>query len=225
MSTARKLAPGSVPGHPQLEASHSSSMRCGQRVEVSDDDRTVATAEVTTSEGSGGTARVSLQAEPGTSPQGAARAWSTLCWIFPRCRKAHAWRPHSGSAMASHCTGFRSAARTSVPARLGGARSLMRTFRPAAPGSTSQTQPARNPCRAHNDCVLAARSVSAPPGNTGRCRPAAMASLISGSCPQVLLTGPRRVCPRHSAGRQPGRLPCRGYPDLSPRPAPRSAGS
>ena len=36
-----------------------------QRVEVSDDDRIVATAEVTTSEGSGGTARVSLRAEPG----------------------------------------------------------------------------------------------------------------------------------------------------------------
>ena len=36
-----------------------------QRLEVSDDDRTVATAEVTTSEGSGGTARVSLHAEPG----------------------------------------------------------------------------------------------------------------------------------------------------------------
>jgi uncharacterized integral membrane protein len=36
-----------------------------QRVEVSDHDRTVATAEVSTSEGSGGTARVSLRAEPG----------------------------------------------------------------------------------------------------------------------------------------------------------------
>ena len=36
-----------------------------QRVEVSDDDRTVATAEVATSAGSGGTARVSLRAEPG----------------------------------------------------------------------------------------------------------------------------------------------------------------
>jgi hypothetical protein len=36
-----------------------------QRVEVSDHDRTVATAEVTTSEGSGGTARVSLRAEAG----------------------------------------------------------------------------------------------------------------------------------------------------------------
>ena len=36
-----------------------------QHVEVSDDDHTVATAEVVTSEGSGGTARVSLHAEPG----------------------------------------------------------------------------------------------------------------------------------------------------------------
>ena len=36
-----------------------------QHVEVVDDDRTVATAEVTTSAGSGGTARASLHAEPG----------------------------------------------------------------------------------------------------------------------------------------------------------------
>ena len=36
-----------------------------QRVEVGDDEHTVATAEVTTSAGSGGTARVSLRAEPG----------------------------------------------------------------------------------------------------------------------------------------------------------------
>ena len=90
-----------------------------------------------------------------------------LCWIFPRCRKAHAWRPHSGLAMASHCTGFRSAARTSVPARRGGARSSMRTFRPAAPGSTSQTQPARNPCRAHND-VRGDRPVRQPRRRPGQ---------------------------------------------------------
>jgi hypothetical protein len=36
-----------------------------QSLEVGDDDRTVATAEVITSEASGGTARVSLQAESG----------------------------------------------------------------------------------------------------------------------------------------------------------------
>ena len=55
MSTAKKPTPGSVLAGHDLR----------QHVEVSDDDRTVATAEVTTSEGSGGTARVSLRAEPG----------------------------------------------------------------------------------------------------------------------------------------------------------------
>jgi hypothetical protein len=63
MSTAEKLAPGSVPGIRSWRhrmAGHD----LRQRVEVSDDDRTVATAEVTTSEGPGGTAR-SLRAEPG----------------------------------------------------------------------------------------------------------------------------------------------------------------
>ena len=82
MNTAKKLAPGSAPGIRSWRhrmAGHD----LRQRVEVSDDDRTVATAEVITSEGSGGTARVSLRAEPGhTSLQGAARAWSMLCWIF-----------------------------------------------------------------------------------------------------------------------------------------------
>ena len=64
MSAARKLAPESVLGIRSWRhrmAEHD----LRQRVEVSDDDRTVATAEVTTSEGSGGTARVSLRAEPG----------------------------------------------------------------------------------------------------------------------------------------------------------------
>jgi hypothetical protein len=64
VSTAKKRAPGSVLGirsWRQRVAGHD----LRQRVEVSDDDRTVATAEVTTSEGSGGTARVALHAEPG----------------------------------------------------------------------------------------------------------------------------------------------------------------
>jgi hypothetical protein len=55
MSTARKLAPGSVMAGNDLR----------QRVEVSDNGHTVATAEVTTFEGPGGTARVSLRAGPG----------------------------------------------------------------------------------------------------------------------------------------------------------------
>jgi hypothetical protein len=64
MSTAGKPGPGSVPGIRSWRhrmARHD----LHQRVEVSDDDRTVATAEVITTEGSGGTARVSLRAEPG----------------------------------------------------------------------------------------------------------------------------------------------------------------
>ncbi len=64
MSTAKKLAPEPVLGIRSWRyrmAEH----ELRQRVEVSDDDRTVATAEVTTSDGSGGTARVSLRAEPG----------------------------------------------------------------------------------------------------------------------------------------------------------------
>ena len=64
MSTRREARAGSVLGIRSWRhrvAGHD----LRQRVEVSDDDRTVATAEVTTSEGSGGTARVSLRAEPG----------------------------------------------------------------------------------------------------------------------------------------------------------------
>src|SRR5260370_4122412 len=64
MSTAKKLAPESPLGIRSWRhrmAGHG----LRQRVEVSDDDCTVATAEVTTSERSGGTARVSLYAEPG----------------------------------------------------------------------------------------------------------------------------------------------------------------
>jgi hypothetical protein len=64
MNTARKLAPGSVPGIRSWRDRLAGHV-LRQRVEVSDDDRTVATAEVITSEGSGGTARVSLRAEPG----------------------------------------------------------------------------------------------------------------------------------------------------------------
>ena len=47
-----------------------------QHVEISNGDRTVAAAEVTTSPGPEGTARVSLRAESGTSLRAAAQAWS-----------------------------------------------------------------------------------------------------------------------------------------------------
>jgi hypothetical protein len=64
MSAARKRASGSVLGIRSWRHRVAGHV-LRQRVEVSDDDRTVATAEVTTFEGSGGTARVSLRAEPG----------------------------------------------------------------------------------------------------------------------------------------------------------------
>jgi hypothetical protein len=61
MSTAKKLVHPGIRRWRHRMTGHD----LHQRVEVSDDDRTVATAEVTTCEGSGGTARVSLRAEPG----------------------------------------------------------------------------------------------------------------------------------------------------------------
>jgi hypothetical protein len=64
MSAAKKRVPGSVLGIRSWRHRMAGHV-LRQRVEVSDDDRTVATAEVTTSAGSGGTARVSLRAEPG----------------------------------------------------------------------------------------------------------------------------------------------------------------
>ena len=64
MSAARKRTPRSVLGIRRWRH-RAAGHYLRQRVEVTDDDRTVATAEVTTSEGSGGTARVSLRAEPG----------------------------------------------------------------------------------------------------------------------------------------------------------------
>ena len=59
-----------------------------RHVEISDDERTVAAAEVT-SEGPGGTAWASLRAASGTLPPAAARAWSMPCWTFPKYGKAH----------------------------------------------------------------------------------------------------------------------------------------
>ena len=60
-----------------------------RHVEISDSERTVAAAEVT-SEGPGGTARAALCAESGHITRAAARAWSMPCLTFPKCGKAHA---------------------------------------------------------------------------------------------------------------------------------------
>ena len=161
MSTARKLAPGSVlgiRGWRHRMAGHD----LRQGVVVSDDDRTVATAEVTTSEGSGGTARVSLRAEPGHITSGRRVSLVDAVLDLPEVQES---------------------ARMEAAFRLGDSESLNRLqercqdvrTRPAGwsalvdanlpPGrarSTSQTQPARNLCRAHNDCVQPLR----PPEGT-----------------------------------------------------------
>jgi hypothetical protein len=64
MSTAQKIVDESVPGIRSWRY-HRAGPDLRQRVELSDDSRIVAAAEVTTCGGSGGTARVSLHAEPG----------------------------------------------------------------------------------------------------------------------------------------------------------------
>jgi hypothetical protein len=134
-----------------------------QRVEVSDDDRTVATAEVTTSEGSGGTARVSLRAEPGHITPGRRACLVDAVLDLPEVQQSarveSAFRLGDGESLRR--------LQEPVPAAPGGARSWMRTFRPAAPGSTSQAQPARNPCRAHND-VRGDRPVRQPRRRPGQ---------------------------------------------------------
>jgi RimJ/RimL family protein N-acetyltransferase len=124
-----------------------------QGVVASDDDRTVATAEVATSEGSGGTARMSLHAEPGHITAGRRVSLVDAVLDLPEVQES---------------------ARLEAVFRLGDSESLLRLqercqdvrTRPAGwsmivdanlpPGrarSTSQTQPARNLCWAHNDCI------------------------------------------------------------------------
>ena len=124
-----------------------------QGVVASDDDRTVATAEVTTSEGSGGTARMSLHAGPGHITAGRRASLVDAVLDLPEVQES---------------------ARVEAAFRLGDSESLRRLqercqdvrTRPAGwsalvdanlpPGrarSTSQAQPARNLCWAHNDCM------------------------------------------------------------------------
>ena len=124
-----------------------------QGVVVSDDDRTVATAEVATSEGSGGTARMSLHAEPGHITAGRRVSLVDAVLDLPEVQES---------------------ARLEAAFRLGDSESLRRLqercqdvrthpagwsalvdadLPPGRARSTSQAQPARNLCRAHNDCM------------------------------------------------------------------------
>ena len=182
MSTARKLAPGSVPGIRSWRHRIAEHDR-RQRVEVSDDDRIVATAEVTTSEGSGGTARVSLRAEPGHISPGARRP-GRRCARSPR-----------GAGKRARGGGI-PARRWRVTAPASGAL----RGRPYPPGWVEHAlgcEPSARPRRAAHPISRQGTSagritiacwprVRCPHlrGTPGAHRqPAAMASLISGSCP------------------------------------------
>jgi hypothetical protein len=116
-----------------------------QRVEVSDDDHTVATAEVVTSEGSGGTARVSLHAEPGHITPGCRASLVDAVLDLPEVREsAHleaAFRLGDGESLhrlQERCE--------DISTRPAGWSALFDASLPSShAGSTSQTQPARNP--------------------------------------------------------------------------------
>ena len=132
-----------------------------QRVEVSDDDRTVATAEVTTSEGSGGTARVSLHAEPGHITPGCRASLVDAVLDLPEVQESArleaAFRLGDGESLhrlqercqdvRTHSAGWSALLNANLP--------------PGRARSTSQTQPARNLRRTHNVDELVERLVEA----------------------------------------------------------------
>ena len=116
-----------------------------QRVEVSDDDRTVATAEVTTSEGSGGTARVSLRAEPGHITPGSRASLVDAVLDLPEvqdsARVEAAFR--LGDSESLHRLQQRC---DDVSTRPAGWSALLDANLPSSrAGPTSQTQPGKEP--------------------------------------------------------------------------------
>ena len=101
-----------------------------QHVEVSDDGRTVAAAEVMISEEPGGTARVSLRAESGHITPGRRASLVDAVLNLPQVRESA--RPEAAFPLGD--SDFSSAARTSPPARRGAVPCGTRAFRPAARG-------------------------------------------------------------------------------------------
>jgi hypothetical protein len=107
-----------------------------QRVEVSDDGRTLATAEVTTG-GSGGTARVSLHAEPGHITPGHRTSLVDAVLDLPEvqesARLAAAFQ--LGNSESLHRLQKRCEHDLTHPAGSSALFNSMRTFRPAAPAA------------------------------------------------------------------------------------------
>jgi RimJ/RimL family protein N-acetyltransferase len=152
MSIASKLTPGSVLGiRGWRHRMAGYDLRHG--VVVSDDDRTVATAEVATSEGSGGTARVSLRAEPGHISPGRRASLVDAVLDLPEMQESAcleaAFRLGDGESLRrlqERCE--------DVSTRSAGWSALVdANLPPGRAGSTSQAQPARNLCWAHDDCM------------------------------------------------------------------------
>ena len=146
MNTAKELPPESVPeirSRRQSMAEHD----LRQRVEVSDDGRTVATAEVTASEGSGGTVRVSLHAEPGHITPGCRASLVDAVLDLPEVQESARLEAVLPLGDGESLHRLRSASKTAVPTHLGGACSSMRPFRPAALAARPRPSPRRTPAR------------------------------------------------------------------------------
>jgi hypothetical protein len=123
-----------------------------RRVEVSDHDRTVATAEVTT-EGSGGTARVTLRAEPGHITPGHRAALVDAVLDLPEVQESA--RLEAAFALGDSESLHRLQQRCGdVSTRTAGRSAIIDAdLPPSRVGSTPQAQPATDPLWAHNDCT------------------------------------------------------------------------
>jgi hypothetical protein len=80
-----------------------------RHVEVSADERVIASAQVTTSPGDPGTAQASLQAESGIYRWGAGRVWLMRSWTCPNCKAVPTWKRPCRSATPSLCNASKNA--------------------------------------------------------------------------------------------------------------------
>ncbi len=111
-----------------------------RRVEISDSQGTVASADVTISQESDRTARASLRATAGHLTRGIRASLVDAVLDLPEVQDSRAWRPFP-LATARHCTGFGSDARTSGPIQPGQLRSWRQTSDLASPPARCKSQP------------------------------------------------------------------------------------
>ena len=111
-----------------------------QRVEVSDDGRTVAPAEVIISGGSGRTARTSLRGESGHLIPGRRASLVDAVLDLPEVRESARLKAVFRSAIASHCTGFSSAVRRHY--RPAGSSAILEADLPSGGDGSAAQEPA-----------------------------------------------------------------------------------